>query len=176
MLPFEELRLQLLEYKEKLAHLKASLGLEPARSEIQTLELESGQPAFWDDLANSQKVLQRISLLKNKVAAFESLNGEFEDALMMIELSDEEGDLELLPDCKRNVEKVIGELEKQTLSTLLRGEYDSNNAVLTFHAGAGGTRGTGLGFHDCTDVSPLERHPWLQVQYAGFFGRRFRGS
>lgn len=139
MLPFEELRLELLEYKEKLAHLKASLGLEQAQNEIQTLELESGQQGFWDDLANSQKVLQRIKLLKNKVEAFESLNGEFEDALIMIELSDEEGDLKLLPECKHNVEKVIAELDKQTLSTLLRGEYDSNNAILTFHAGAGGT-------------------------------------
>lgn len=139
MLPFEELRLELLEYKEKLAHLKASLGLEQAQDEIQTLELESGQQGFWDDLGNSQKVLQRIKLLKNKVEAFEALNDEFEDALMMIELSDEEGDLELLPECKRSVEKVIAALDKQTLSTLLRGEYDSNNAILTFHAGAGGT-------------------------------------
>lgn len=139
MLQYEELRLELLEYKEKLAHLKASLGLEQAQKEMQTLELESAQPAFWEDLSNSQMVLQRISLLKNKVEAFESLNNEFEDALMMIELSDEEGDLELLPECKRNVEKVIAELEKQTLSTLLSGEYDSNNAIITFHAGAGGT-------------------------------------
>lgn len=139
MLPFEELRLELLEYKQKLANLKAALGLEQAQNEIQTLELESAQPAFWDDLPNSQKVLQRISILKNKVEAFEALNSEFEDALMMIELSDEEGDLELLPDCRHNVKKVIAELEKQTLSTLLRGEYDKNNAILTFHAGAGGT-------------------------------------
>lgn len=139
MLPFEELRLELLEYRDKLTHLKASLGLEQAQIEIQALEQESGQPGFWDDLSNSQKVLQRISMLKNKVASFETLNTEFEDALMMIELSDEEGDLELLPDCKRNVEKVIAELERQTLSTLLSGEYDNKNAILTFHAGAGGT-------------------------------------
>jgi peptide chain release factor 2 len=58
---------------------------------------------------------------------------------MMLELSDEEGDLSLLPDCRDNVEKVIAELEAQILSTLLSGEYDANNAILTFHAGAGGT-------------------------------------
>jgi len=139
MLPFEELRLELLEYREKLTHLKASLGLEQAQIEIQALEQESGQPGFWDDLSNSQKVLQRISMLKTKVASFETLNSEYDDALMMIELSDEEGDLELLPDCKSSVEKVIAELERQTLSTLLSGEYDSKNAILTFHAGAGGT-------------------------------------
>ncbi len=139
MLPFEELRLELLEYREKLTHLKASLGLEQAQIEIQALEQESGQPGFWDDLSNSQKVLQRISMLKTKVASFETLNSEYDDALMMIELSDEEGDLELLPDCKSSVEKVITELERQTLSTLLSGEYDSKNAILTFHAGAGGT-------------------------------------
>jgi peptide chain release factor 2 len=139
MIQFEELRLELEDYRGKLDRLKASLGLEQTKEEIQALEDESGRPGFWDDLSNSQKVLQRISALKNKAASFDGLNSDFEDALMMIELSDEEGDLALFPDCKQNVEKVIAELERQTLSTLLTGEYDAKNAILTFHAGAGGT-------------------------------------
>ncbi|MEI6577968.1 MAG: peptide chain release factor 2 [Eubacteriales bacterium] len=139
MIQYEELRLELLEYREKLSHLKEALGLEPMLTEVANLEEASAAENFWGDLDNSQKILQRISLLKNKVASYEKLSGEFEDALMMLELSDEEGDLALLPECKQNVEKVIAELESQTLSTLLTGEYDANNAILTFHAGAGGT-------------------------------------
>ena len=139
MIQFEELRLELLEYREKLSHLKEALGLNQMLKEISALEEQSAAADFWGDLNNSQKVLQRISVLKNRVASYEKLSAEYEDALMMIELSDEEGDLDLLPECKHNAEKVIAELESQTLSTLLSGEYDDKNAILTFHAGAGGT-------------------------------------
>ncbi len=139
MIQFEELKLELLEYRDKLSHLKEALGLDQMHKEILLLEEKTAAEDFWSDLGNSQKILQRISMLKNRVASFEKLSGEFDDALMMIELSDEEGDLDLLPDCKRNVEAVIVELDSQTLSTLLSGEYDGKNAILTFHAGAGGT-------------------------------------
>lgn len=139
MIQFEELRLALLEYREKLSHLKEALGLEQMQKEISNLEEKSTAEDFWGDLNNSHKVLQRISALKNRVASFLTLQNDFDDALMMLELSDEEGDLDLLPECKSNVEKVIAEIERQTLSTLLSGEYDAKNAILTFHAGAGGT-------------------------------------
>lgn len=139
MIQFEELKQELSEYRNKLSQLKDALGLDQMNTEISELEGKTAAEDFWSDLNNSQKVLQRISMLKSRVASFEKLNGEFEDALMMIELSDEEGDLALLPECKQNAEKVIAELESQTLSTLLSGEYDGNNAILTFHAGAGGT-------------------------------------
>ena len=139
MLQFEELRLELLEYEEKLRHLRESLGLGEMQKEIAALEEQSAAPDFWNDLSNSQAVLQRISVLKNRVADYTALESSFNDALMMIELSDEEGDLELLPECRGNVETFIKELESQTLATLLNGEYDGKNAILTFHAGAGGT-------------------------------------
>ena len=63
----------------------------------------------------------------------------YEDALALIELADEEEDLSLLEEAQSEVEKVRTELEEQKLQTLLTGEYDKNNAILTFHAGAGGT-------------------------------------
>ncbi len=107
--------------------------------EIKTLEEQTSETCFWDDVQNSNKVLQRISQLKNKVAAYDKLKTDFDDALVMIELSNEEEDLDLLPDCEESVKAVEAELEKQTLATLLSGEYDSKNAILTFHAGAGGT-------------------------------------
>ena len=87
----------------------------------------------------SQKVLQRISAIKNKIAIHENLCREYDDAHTLIELADEEEDLSLLDEAKEAVAKVENELETQKLATLLSGEYDQNNAILTFHAGAGGT-------------------------------------
>ncbi len=139
MIQFEELRLRLLESEKPLTELASALGLEEMAKEIAQLEEKTTAEDFWGDLANSQKVLQRIAALKNKTKAYEDLKTAFEDALVMIELSDEEGDLDLLPDCEESVKAVETELEKQTLATLLSGEYDNNNAILNFHAGAGGT-------------------------------------
>ena len=139
MLQFEELKLRLLESEKPLEELKSALGLEEMAKEVAALEEESAKEDFWGDLANSQKVLQRIAQLKGKIKDYEDLRAAFDDALVMIELSDEEEDLSLVEDCTASVEAVEQELEKQTLSTLLSGEYDNNNAILTFHAGAGGT-------------------------------------
>ncbi len=139
MIQFEELRLRLLESEKPLQELASAVGLVEMQQELETLEAKTTDESFWGDLAGSQKVLQRISMLKNKIKSYNDLKTAFDDALVMIELSDEEGDLDLLDDCRKSVEAVEKELEKQTLATLLSGEYDGLNAILTFHAGAGGT-------------------------------------
>ncbi len=139
MIQFEQLRLQLLEHSDELDSLYEAVGVEKINEEIEKLELQQTVDGFWDDIEKSQKVLQRTSALKNKVNAYTKLRGDYEDALVMIELADEAEDLELLEECTESVKAVEKELEKQTLSTLLTGEYDAKNALLTFHAGAGGT-------------------------------------
>ena len=139
MLQFEELRLTLLESEKPLADLAEALGLDKMRQEIAALEAEAAQDGFWDDLENSQKVLQRTSALKNRVADYESIKSLYEDTLTLIELANEEEDEGLLAECKEGVKKVQAEIDRLTLTTLLSGEYDVNNAILNFHAGAGGT-------------------------------------
>ena len=139
MLQYEELKLKLLSHEDELSNLADALGLEKMKNEIANLEEQQAQEGFWDDIQNSQKVLQRTSVLKNKVSAYEKLKGDFEDALVMIELADEEEDESLVDECTYGVEKFEKDLDSMTLSTLLTGEYDSKNAILTFHAGAGGT-------------------------------------
>ncbi len=94
---------------------------------------------FWDDIENSQKVLQKIKQLKAKCERYETLCSDWEDALTLVELADEEEDLSLLPEVKESYKVLSEELEKMTLETLLSGEYDKNNAILTLHSGAGGT-------------------------------------
>lgn len=139
MLQYEELKLQLTARGGELENLAEALGLGKMKEEIAALEEQAAQDGFWDDLQNSQKVLQKTSALKNKVAAYEKLKGDYEDALVMIELADEEEDESLIDECTESVTNFEKTLDSMTLATLLTGEYDSKNAILTFHAGAGGT-------------------------------------
>ena len=139
MLQFEELKQSLEALRPDLDDLADALGLKGMREEISQLDEKAAMPDFWNDTENSQKVLQRSSMLKNKIAAYEGLCKEYDDALALIELADEEEDLSLLPEAEAEVKQVGDKLETQRLSTLLSGEYDAKNAILTFHAGAGGT-------------------------------------
>lgn len=139
MLQFEELRLELIDTRDALLDLADAINLEKLKTELSELEAKLGEEGFWNDIAKSQKVNQRISVLKGKINAYNSLYNLYEDTLTLIELAIEEGDESLFDECKANFEKFKSELEIQTLSTLLTGEYDSKNAILTFHAGAGGT-------------------------------------
>ena len=139
MLEFEEQKIRLNGYKDDLKDLADALALDDLKVKISELEEKTTDTAFWDDIENSQKTLQKISQYKAKVGAYNSLQTSFDDALTLIELADEEGDLSLLSEVVENIDTFIEELEKMRLTTLLIGEYDSKNAILTFHAGAGGT-------------------------------------
>ncbi len=139
MLQYEQLRLALEELEPEIKDLAEALGLPAMEREIAELEMKAAQPGFWDDMENSQKILQRTSALKNKVEAYRQLAAQHEDALALVELADEEGDLSLLPEAQEAFSQIKASLDAQRLSTLLTGEYDRNNAILTFHAGAGGT-------------------------------------
>ncbi len=139
MLEFEEQKLRLAGYKPELLDLADALGLKELQQEVERLEEQSAQPNFWDDVENSHKILQRISQGKNKIGTYDALKRKFDDAMTLIELADEENDESLVDEVVQNVDEVIKEIEDLRLTTLLSGEYDANNAILTFHAGAGGT-------------------------------------
>ena len=139
MLEFEEQRLKLTGYEPELRDLAEALGLKPLQAEVEQLEAKSAEPGFWNDVDNSHKILQRISQAKSKIAAYDTLKAKYDDALTLIELADEEGDASLIDEVTQNVDEVIREIADLRLTTLLSGEYDTNNAILTFHAGAGGT-------------------------------------
>ena len=108
-------------------------------SKISELEERSSAPGFWDDVENSQKVFQQTKQLKDKVERYDRLKGSWEDALVLVDLANEENDESMLPEVKKTVDEISAELDKMTLETLLSGPYDKNNAIITLHAGAGGT-------------------------------------
>jgi len=121
MLEFEEYKAKLNAAKPTLEVLRGALKLEPARKEIEELEAMSARDGFWNDVEKSQKVQKRLKTLKGKVESYEKLCASWDDMYTLCEMAIEEND------------------ESMRLSTLLTGEYDANNAILTFHAGAGGT-------------------------------------
>ena len=139
MIEYEELKQRLSQSEKPIENLKEALSIDHVKEEIDALEKESAAPDFWDDMEKSQKTMQKIGSLKAKVQSYEDLKNDFEDALVMIELADEEEDDMLLDDCRASVEDIEKRIESLTLSTLLSGEFDDKNAILTFHAGAGGT-------------------------------------
>lgn len=139
MIEYEELKQRLTQSEAPIANLKEALNIDTLVKEVDELEEISAKPDFWDDMENSQRTMQRIGSLKAKIQSYESLKNDYEDALVMIELADDEEDADLLEDCTSSVDDIENRIESLTLSTLLSGEFDDNNAILTFHAGAGGT-------------------------------------
>ena len=133
-------------YKQKLGaigprleKLAAALDLEGARREVEELEEKTSDPNFWNDVSASQKVLQRTKQLKNKLENHARLVGQWEDLTTLVEMAMEEDDESLLPEVQEGYDKLESALEEANLATLLTGEYDASNAILTLHAGAGGT-------------------------------------
>ncbi len=139
MLQYDELRLRLENNRDELVDLKDAIKYEQTTEEISKLEYKTAENGFWDDPEKSQEVLQVLGNLKNKVEAYDRLAALFDDTLVLIEMADEENDETMLDEIAASAEEFEKELSAQRLQTLLIGEYDSNNAILTFHAGSGGT-------------------------------------
>lgn len=139
MLQFEELKKALNEQISALKDLGDALGLERMREEIEMLENKAAEPGFWDNMENAQKVLQRTAALKGKDEKYQELTAKAEDAMALIEMGDEAEDLSLLGDAQAEIDSIRNDIESIRLTTLLTGEYDSKNAIITFHAGSGGT-------------------------------------
>ena len=139
MIQYEELRLELLEQEKPLKELYESLGIESVKEEIEKLEEQTASEGFWNDVAAANAVNTKLAGLKNRLKRYEDLKADYEDTLTLIEMCNEEEDDSMLDECKEGVERVKSTVDQLTLETLLTGQYDSKNAILTFHAGAGGT-------------------------------------
>ncbi len=109
------------------------------KDEIDELEHKAAEPGFWDDMENSQKVLQKVKSLKTKVERYQKIVSDWEDLEVLNELGIEEGDSNVVPEISEGLAKLKKAFEALRLETLLTKPYDKNNAILTLHAGAGGT-------------------------------------
>ena len=94
---------------------------------------------FWDDAKESAKVIKEVKGLKSTIEAYEKLEELYEDVETLIEMGYEEEDESIVAEVKESYEQLEKSLDDMTVSTLLSDEYDKDNAILTIHAGAGGT-------------------------------------
>jgi len=106
---------------------------------LEELDQKAQEPGFWDDIENSQRVLQKSKNLRDRLNEFNKLKSDCEDLLTLIELAMEEKDESIIEDVTNGFKDVKSRFEKLRLQTLLKGEYDRNDAIFTLHAGAGGT-------------------------------------
>jgi len=139
MIAFDDYKQKISALRPVLDGLKNALKLEEAAAELAKLESESAKDGFWSDLDNSQKVLQQIKREKSKIEGYEKLDGAWSDLLTLCQMGAEENDESLLPEIDGELSTFEKALETARLEVLLSGEYDNNSAIMSFHAGAGGT-------------------------------------
>lgn len=108
-------------------------------NQLEELEKQTMQENFWNDSKNSSKVLAKIKSIKNKVNEYKKLENEIINLQELTELVELEPDEEIVKDILKNTDKLQKAIEKFEVSTFLSGKYDSNNAIVTIHPGAGGT-------------------------------------
>ena len=139
VIEYDSYKQKLLAMDETFENLFKALEIEQARQELNRLELEAHEDGFWNDLERSQKNQMRSKQLHNKIHRYEKLVSTRDDLLALIDMGTEMDDASLLPELEEGYKKLEADVEQARLTTLLSGEYDNCNAILTFHAGAGGT-------------------------------------
>ena len=135
----EEAKYKLTGMRPVLKELGSALRVDELRTKAAELEKQTMEPDFWNDQDNSSKVLQTIKQAKDTVADYEALCARLEDAIALAELAIEENDESCVPEVEEELAAIMAAEEKERISILLSGEYDRNNAILSFHPGAGGT-------------------------------------
>ena len=139
MIQFDDYKQKINALKPALDGLKQAMKLDEGARELALLEGESARDGFWTDLENSQKVLQKIKQLKSKKEVYEKLDRTWSDLQTLCQMGTEEKDESLIPELEEELKAFDAELETARLEVLLTGEYDNSPAIISFHAGAGGT-------------------------------------
>ena len=135
----DNLRADLTTYKPALEEAERGLDLENKDRQIEELEREMAAPDFWDDPQVSTEKTRKLKSLKDDVSTYYELEAQYQDILDLIELANEEDDRDMIEEVEADYAKFKEKLENLQTKTLLSGEYDDQNAIITLHAGAGGT-------------------------------------
>lgn len=139
MVELDNYKTELGSYEEPLDEVRDSLNLESKRFRIEELEKNMEAPDFWDDADRASRLMKEVKDLKSVVGRADALSNQYEDIMTLIEMAYEEGDEELVSEIGQELKDFVCEFEDLRITTMLKGEYDESNAILTLHAGAGGT-------------------------------------
>ena len=139
MLELEQYAQDLQGIRKSILSAGEALHVDHMREQIEELQQEMEQPDFWNDLEHSTKVNQKVGNLKNKLGHYEKLLASADDIETMMELAREEDDEDMVKEAGDSIAQLKEQADALELETLMRGQYDDSNAVLSLHAGAGGT-------------------------------------
>ena len=148
IIALEELKTRLPEMEKSLAEAEESLAPETMKTRLQEIDEQINVPGFWDDQKAAQKLMREKKSLEDGLAELEGLKSRFEDLHVMVEMAEEaegsgEGGAEeaelLAEEATEGADALVKDVEALRLRTLLDGEYDGNNAIISLHAGSGGT-------------------------------------
>ncbi len=135
----DQVKYSLLEYEKPLEEMEASLSVDSKLERIKEIERNMEEPNFWDDAASSASMVQELKTLKGSVESIAGLKQAYEDILTLIEMAEEENDASLVPEVQAEFAQFEEEYADLRTETLLSEEFDHENAIVTLHAGAGGT-------------------------------------
>ena len=139
MVELDQFKLTLHQYEEPLKELKHSLELDRKQNLVVELEKQMESPDFWNDPEQAQKTSRDLNALKESIARYKKLETAMDDIEVMMEMALEEEDEEMIPEISDMLDHFVEDFEDMRIQTLLSGEYDRDNAIVTLHAGAGGT-------------------------------------
>ncbi|MFR8547912.1 MAG: peptide chain release factor 2 [Lachnospiraceae bacterium] len=139
MVELDQFKVVLNSYTKPLVEVRDSLNLAGKEQKVQELERRMEEPDFWDDPERSQESMKLLKSLKDDIETYQKLEEQYEEIGMLIEMGYEENDPDVIPEIEETLESFQNTLEDIRIKTLLSGEYDESNAIVTLHAGAGGT-------------------------------------
>ena len=139
MVELDQFKYTLSTYEKPLQEVRESLNLDAKIRRIDELDKTMEEPSFWEDAELSTRLVKEAKHLKDTVAEFNRLQNQYEEIGLMIEMGYEENDPEIVPEIQEMLDTFQETFENIRIKTLLSGEYDTYDAIVTLHAGAGGT-------------------------------------
>ncbi len=139
MVLLEQTKYELGQFDQPLKEMEVGLAREQKAEKIAEIEKLMEAPNFWDDNKKSAELMKELKSLKDSIEKFDKVQTSFEDVKILIEMTEEADDEELASEVGTEFENFKKLFDDYRLTTLLSGEFDANNAILTLHAGAGGT-------------------------------------
>ena len=139
MLQLDQMKTEVQQYEDTMHEVLHSLDLEYKKQRIEELQRESEAPDFWSNADIANKKMKQLKDLQTTVEDAEHIETQYEDILMLIEMGNEENDESVVDGVREELDAFENKLEEMRLATLLTGEYDDSNAIMSLNAGAGGT-------------------------------------
>ena len=127
------------QYNERLEEIKQTLKIEEKEASLKELEEKTLEQGFWEDSKKSESILRQIKNIKVAVSGYNKVKDILENAVISLELLKEENDESIKEDLEKQLDILNNKIEKLEVESLLSEEYDELNAIVTIHAGAGGT-------------------------------------